>query len=61
MYMYHALVMATLSSYIDSRMLSFPMKERHTKQITFPEIKPSKWEAMMRYLEPGERETPDVA
>ena len=37
------------------------MKERHTKQITFPEIKPSKWEAMMRYLEPGERETPDVA
>jgi hypothetical protein len=58
-YMYHAFVMATLSSYID-RMLSSPMKEGHTKQITFPEIEPSKWEAMMRYLEPGKRETPDV-
>ena len=58
---YHALMMATLSSYID-RILSSSMKEGHTKQITFPEIEPSKWEVMMRYLEPGKRETvpPDV-
>ena len=58
-YMYHALVMAIWSNYID-RMLSSTMKEGQTKKITFPEIEPHEWEAMMMYLESGKRETPHV-
>ena len=58
-YMCHALVMAIWSNYID-RMLSSDMKEGQTKKITFPDTEPSEWEAMMMYLESGNRETPRV-
>ena len=58
-YMYHAVVMAIWSNYID-RMLSSDMKEGQTKKITFPDIEPSEWEAIMMYLGPGKRETPHV-
>ena len=58
-YMYHALVMAIWSNYIDG-MLSSNMKEGQTKKITFPEIAPSEWEAMVMYLEPGKGELPHV-
>jgi len=58
-YMYHAVVMATWSNCID-RMLSIDMKESQTKKITFPDIVPSEWEAMVVYLEPGNGQRPHI-
>jgi hypothetical protein len=58
-YMYHAVVMALWSEFID-RMLTSKMKESQTKKITFPDIVPSEWEAMVVYLEPGNGQRPHV-
>jgi hypothetical protein len=49
-YWYHSSVMATNSNYIDA-MLATPMKESKTYEISFPDIAPSTWESMMKFLE----------
>lgn len=46
---YHSVSMASHSNYIDA-MLSTPMKESGTKELSFPDISVSQWEAMMNFL-----------
>jgi hypothetical protein len=49
-YRYHSSIMANQSNYIDT-MLATPMKESKAYEISFPDIAPSTWEAMMNFLE----------
>ncbi len=51
-YEYHAVILANYSEYVDT-MLSVPMKEQKTRELTFAEIEPEVWEKMISYLEPG--------
>eukprot|EP00977_Amphora_coffeiformis_P003953 scaffold793_cov161-Amphora_coffeaeformis.AAC.5 len=50
-YLFHSVVLATYSTYIDT-MLAVPMKESTERVIRFPDLKPSTWEAMMKFLHP---------
>jgi hypothetical protein len=49
-YWCHSSVLATHSNYIDT-MLATPMQESKTFELSFPDIAPSTWEAMMKFLE----------
>jgi hypothetical protein len=49
-YWCHSSVMATHSNYIDA-MLATPMQESQTFELSFPDLAPATWEAMMRFLE----------
>jgi hypothetical protein len=49
-YWYHASVMATHSNYIDI-MLASGMKESNNYAVSFPDIAPTTWESMMKFLD----------
>jgi hypothetical protein len=49
-YWYHSSVMATHSNYIDA-MLATPMQESKAYEISFPDIAPTTWESMLKFLE----------
>jgi hypothetical protein len=46
----HSLSLALKSKYIDT-MLSTPMREQETRTITFPDITPSTWHKMNKFLD----------
>ena len=47
---YHSVVLASRSQYIDA-MLANPMAESQNGEISFPDILPATWDAMMKFLE----------
>jgi hypothetical protein len=49
-YWYHSSVMAMHSNYIDA-MLATPMQESKTLELSFPDLAPSTWDSMMKFLE----------
>jgi hypothetical protein len=48
-YIYHSVILAAHSDYIDT-MLATPMKESETMKITFPDINPQTWEEIMEFI-----------
>lgn len=52
-YLYHAVALATQSTYIDVMLVS-PMKEATEGVIRFPDMAPDTWETMMMFLRPSE-------
>ena len=49
----HAAVLAMQSTFIDA-MLASPMKESSDRVLRFPDLEPSTWEAMIKFLKPLE-------
>jgi hypothetical protein len=47
---YHAAILANHSAYVDA-MLSSDLKESQSKEISFPDITPETWDAMLKYVE----------
>jgi hypothetical protein len=52
-YRYHSPIMASHSTYIDT-MLANPMKESQSLTINFPDLTPTLWENMVKYLNPSQ-------
>lgn len=52
-FLVHGPLLASFSDYVDT-MLSVPMKESHTRRITFPDVSPDTWRKLMHFLEPGQ-------
>ncbi len=54
MYHYHALLLASQSSYVDMILSSPANKQKDKWRISFPDIEVETWELMMKYLRPAE-------
>jgi hypothetical protein len=51
-YVYHSVVLALQSKYIDAA-LSSGMRETVHKELSFPDLSPETWDLMMKYVTPG--------
>eukprot|EP00977_Amphora_coffeiformis_P014468 scaffold4060_cov190-Amphora_coffeaeformis.AAC.2 len=52
-YLYHSVILAVQSTYVDT-MLASPMKESKEKVVHFPDLDPTTWESMIKFLDPLE-------